>query len=419
MLDQEVAAQTITLLLQGTYKTRQDGGESQFLFGNPGGSLFQHTGGETLYFSKIGILEAALFIRRNGPTYLRALSIAEIRSRLIDFLTSNYGHLAPDTWFSRAQSNLDTIASPARKLALVSEFARSHFVNPALETSLFPLVTIIIEDTFDGNEFFFSNPADLFQYVPSIPPSDIQSDQFPPIREWTGPRDGISSWLGVRAPLHSVARKVRAAVLGAVALLPHRLERYLFTGRKMVSGTLTLRGSATVTFDRAHTPPIAENIKIGKADEVWLGKLSQILADQSLPARRAVKSLEYFYRSWFLSESERFPWLFMSLDALFGDQERATRAVIDGVSPHIGPKYNYERLRLLQSLRASVIHGGAPDVYDSTKYESYFRDYGEDPISDAALITAATLRTFIFEGELNERPHTHSDAIRKRLGVEV
>ena len=39
----------------------------------------------------------------------------------------------------------------------------------------------------------------------------------------------------------------------------------------------------------------------------------------------------YFYRAWPLDEDERFPILFMALDAVFGDQEKVTQSIINGV----------------------------------------------------------------------------------------
>jgi hypothetical protein len=63
-------------------------------------------------------------------------------------------------------------------------------------------------------------------------------------------------------------------------------------------------------------------------------------------------------------------------------------------------------LKLLLKLRASVIHGGAPDVYDSEKYHRYLEIYGDDPILDIELIAARCFRSIIFDNVLGERPDT-------------
>jgi hypothetical protein len=64
------------------------------------------------------------------------------------------------------------------------------------------------------------------------------------------------------------------------------------------------------------------------------------------------------------------------------------------------------------SLRASVIHGGAPDVYDSDSYHRYYENYGDDPIRDLELIAARSLRSVIFAGALVEHPDPYADLIR-------
>lgn len=119
------------------------------------------------------------------------------------------------------------------------------------------------------------------------------------------------------------------------------------------------------------------------------------------------------------------PNLFWSLekhDGLSGEEKdtrvasRATQAVIDAVRPIMGAEYTYERLKRLLSLRASVIHGGAPDVCESDSYHRYYVDYGEDPIQDLELIVARCLQSVIFRGHLKERPHTYADLIQAKTG---
>jgi hypothetical protein len=85
-----------------------------------------------------------------------------------------------------------------------------------------------------------------------------------------------------------------------------------------------------------------------------------------------------------LDAPERFPWLFIAPDAIFGGAGQATQAVVEAIGQHGDPK----RLRLLLSLRGSVFHGGAPDVYDSDSYYRYYENYGDNPIRDLELITA-------------------------------
>jgi hypothetical protein len=85
----------------------------------------------------------------------------------------------------------------------------------------------------------------------------------------------------------------------------------------------------------------------------------------------------------------------------------------------MGAAYDYQRLRLLLGLRASVIHGGAPDVYESTKYATYHERYVADPICDLELITAHCLQVVVFGGTLVARPHTHATLIKQKHGIDV
>ncbi len=125
-----------------------------------------------------------------------------------------------------------------------------------------------------------------------------------------------------------------------------------------------------------------------------------------------MKALEYFYRAWGLGPSERFPILCMTLDAIFGNANHASQAVMDGVRAVIGPSVSDSRLRILPvGLRNSVSHGGAPDVYDSRKYGPYFDDYEADPINDLELVIAACLRQHIFQGALAEHPDPNAEMI--------
>jgi hypothetical protein len=103
----------------------------------------------------------------------------------------------------------------------------------------------------------------------------------------------------------------------------------------------------------------------------------------------------------------------MALDAVFGDANHASQAVIDGVRTAIGHHVSDARLRLLMDLRASVIHGGAPDVYDSRKYARYYERYDADPIHDLELVVGQCLRASIFGVALQEHPDPHADLVAK------
>jgi hypothetical protein len=207
---------------------------------------------------------------------------------------------------------------------------------------------------------------------------------------------------------------MKAAILGALALTPHPRYRHQFTMRSVFGGYSTLNegGGFNVSHCEAHTPALSVDMVIRDADHAWLNILVPKLSSADKNERRQVRALEYFYRAWPLDAPERFPWLFMALDAIFGDASRATQAVIDAIGQQSETNFEYERLRLLLGLRNSVVHGGAPDVYDSDKYQQYYENYGDDPIFDLELITARCLRSTVFSNALIEHPDPFADLIQ-------
>ena len=169
-----------------------------------------------------------------------------------------------------------------------------------------------------------------------------------------------------------------------------------------------------MSFGEPHTPALMDDLIITEDDHAWLEILAAKVTAPERALRRQIHALEYFYRAWFLDPRERFPVLCMALDAMFGEANHATQAVIDGVRGTIGQHIADPRLRALMSLRASVIHGGAPDVYDSRKYARYYDNYDADPIRDLELVVTHCLRELVFEGQLKTHPDPHAAIIKEQ-----
>lgn len=93
--------------------------------------------------------------------------------------------------------------------------------------------------------------------------------------------------------------------------------------------------------------------------------------------------------------------------------------MIDAVGPVMGDAYDYERLKMLLGLRASVIHGGAPNVYELSDYHRYYVRYEEDATRDLELIVARCLQTVIFGAAMQERPHTYAALIKQHTGRDI
>lgn len=411
----------IELLLAATFRTRQDGQEKKFLAGPPGAQIWERNVVVELFHTKLGLLATARQLRSCGPSYLRNLSIRELENKLTDFLTANYWLLFGETWGRPFETSFSMQVSAATKAKLANALAASDILAPRNVLTLFPLVPVKVATDFDSDSFFLIQPSSLNTDRLRLPRQshNLLSEQFPPLPDWKGVRETPSAWLGVRSPTLSTSKKLRSAILGSVALLPHPRERHLFTGRKIFGGHITIDDKWSIAFGEEHTPPLSQDIVIGSDDHKWLSVLAAKFVDPSTKVRKQINALEYYYRAWPLNEVERFPIFFMALDAIFGDASQATQAVVEAVGPIMGPSYNESRLKQLLSLRASVIHGGAPNVYDSTKYFAYYEKYVQDPIYDLEVITARCLQSVVFGGTLVSRPHTYADLIKAKSGIDI
>jgi hypothetical protein len=404
------------LLLSSMYRTRgEDGLVNKFLFGPPGAPPFARSLGTQVFFRQRQLVRAALFVRRSGPAYLKALSVSDIQSKLRKFVVENYGLVANETFLQQFDVSYNEHLSDPTRTQFVQALAASDIFQPHDDLSLYPLVPLKVAEDFWSPSFFLIRPSSLAnESTISQIGSSVRPEEFPPVADWDGKKERPGSWLGIRSPAIQASNKMKAAILGALALTPHPRYRHQFSMRAMFGGVFTLKadGGSVMSYGEHHTPGMSEDIVVRKSDHEWLAALSPKLLDVNGSVRRQVRALEYFYRAWPLDAPDRFPWLFMALDALFGDSSQATQAVIDAMGKHGEANFEYERLKLLLRLRASVIHGGAPDVYDSDKYHRYYEQYGDDPIFDLELITARCLRSEIFGGLLIEHPDPNADLIR-------
>ncbi|MFN4311814.1 MAG: hypothetical protein ACK4FK_14620 [Ferrovibrio sp.] len=418
-MPKEMHQEAVELLLASISQQDASGLRSSFLFGKPGAPLWERRFGAEIFFHQSRIIRAALFVRRNGPAYLKYLPIGDISSALRSFITENYGYIADEVFFTRFSTDYAQKVSAAAKSRLANAIASSPVFCPTNRISLFPLIPVRVAESFNSEPFFLVAPEYLDQTMSrdNIDVRAIRADSFPPLSDWKGQRSLPNAWLGVRSPLLQVSRKMRAAILGALALAPLPGYRYLFSGRDMFGGNFVISDEGSeVSFGLPHTPPLMHDIVIEATDHAWLGVIANKLTTNERVVRRQLRALEYFYRAWELDPPERFPILCMTLDAVFGDANHATQAVIDGVREMLGTHVRDARLRQLMDLRASVIHGGAPDVYDSRKYARYFDEYEADPIHDLELVVAHCLRLQIFGDDFREQVDPNAEAIKEAQG---
>jgi hypothetical protein len=364
----------------------------------------------TIYFSLKHIIAAASFVRTHGASYLRALSISDVIELLTDFVKDNYQPVAGETLFKRLDGPFADHLSENAKEQLAAAIGASPLFQPENVTTLFPLVTVKVETDFSSPPFFFRAPATMLEELPTRLHPRLAPDTFPPLLEHKYRQERPASWLGIRSPSLASSQKMLRGILGALALTPSHTYRHMFSGRQVWGGHWTVGGG--LSFSDAVTPPIVQDIVLTGADGAWLEILANKISAEARPIRRQITALEYYYRAWLLPPSERFPILCMVLDAVYGDAQRATAAVIEGIQATVGP-LDHKRLRDLMDIRNAVIHGGAPDVYDSRKYGKYYRQHGEDPIRDLGLVAAACLRRTVFGTSLIEHPEPHQDIIEK------
>jgi hypothetical protein len=391
--------EAVELLLASMSKERGSGYRSSFTFCLPGAPPWDKGVVTEIYYRPNKLVRAALHVRRTGPAYLRLISIEEVESKLQAFVVENFGCLLEDTFLKKFEDSFAGQVSRTAKSSFADALASSAIFQPRSELTLFPLATVHVQADFDSQAFFFMAPSSLnaARLPPGIDIQRLAPEKFPPLSDWQGRHEQPAAWLGVWSPDYQASNKMKAAVLGALALTPLPHHRHMFSGRQVFGGYCTF-GERTTTwgFAAAHTPPLMYNIAVGIADHAWLSILSSKLTSGKKSVRRQIRALEYFYRAWELDSSERFPILCMSLDALFGAQKgKTTAAAVAGIQQLLG-NLRLERLELLFALRGKVIHGHAPDVYDSPEYALYYDSYQVDPIDDLELLVACLRQRFRF-----------------------
>lgn len=408
-----VHLETATRLLTAMLPPSTDGHSHSFMFGRPGTPMPLRNLGASLHYQKSEMVRAAHYARQNGAPYLKYLDISDVWSLLTEFVVEAYWILADECWIARFEGPYANQVSPKTLIAFADALAVSPLFAPRPMVTLFPLVPIRVETPFAGSTFFLCDRQNLAaQLADEHPERWLDPTVFPPLKN---PRMAVkspTSWLGVRAPNKAVAKKMRAGILGAIALTPEPRQRHTFSGRAMFGGHCTVQHQDVgVGGHSPHTPPLMSDIVLGADDLPWLGEVDRLLASSARVDRRRLHALEYFYRAWPLEAAARFPIFCMALDGIFGDANQATQAVIDGVRGLLGDHLDPARLRDLMTLRAAVIHGGAPDVYDSRKYGRYYETYLADPIFDLELVVASCLRARIFGDRMPPYQDAYADLL--------
>src|SRR5713101_71049 len=305
--------EAVELLLASISKERGSGSKSSFTFGTPGARPWEKGFATEIYYRPNKLVRAALHVRERGPAYLRLISIDEVQSKLQDFVVGNFGYLMEDVFLKKFEGSFADQVSQGAKSRFADVLASSAIFQPRSELTLFPLATVQVQADFDSQAFFLAAPSSL--NAARLPPGTgiqhIAPEKFPPLSDWQGHHERPSAWLGVWSPAYQASNKMKAGVLGALALTQLPPYRHMFSGRQVFGGRCTFSEGTTTSFGAAHTPPLMHNIVVSSGDHAWLRILSSKLTNGKTSVQRQIRALEYFYRAWELDSSERFPILCM------------------------------------------------------------------------------------------------------------
>lgn len=393
-----------------------DGMMNSFIIQKPG-SQFSFSGiSVEIFFRRALLIDAAVHLRRNGPAFFRYLSLNSAMTDLRTFVVDNFWTLRSLVTFSKAETSYLARASKEQVDLLAEKLAQSPLFAPEPFPTIYPLVPITTDVSFHGENFSIVDAATLGKdaFLSKILGANFLPEQFPPFKDWKGVKENPSSWLLIKVPHKNIGRKFCAAVLGGAALTLTGPRRYQFSGRHMFGGRCSFPKSVySINFQNPLTPALMENITLNADDHGWLQKLDRKLSANSDADIKDINALQYFYRAWFLDDAERFPISCMALDSVLSDSTSATESVITGIRNLLGDQVEWDRLSLLMNLRASVIHGGAPDVYESQKYLKYYAKYGDDPISDMDVILSECLRRKLFGASFKAQSDPYEDIMVK------
>lgn len=415
--DNDASCKAVDLLLKSMFRPNGDGVTSSFMFGPVGGTDRERRLVEELHYDELKLLDAVLFVRKNGPLYLQQIPPDKIRSLLMDFVVEHYSLLAGEAYLGDFKHSYAEHVSIHTRNDFISALTASEIFRPTISLTLFPLDVLVVDKSFDSDKFFISSCEDIsagkVEFRFSI--CNIDPRSFPSIRDSMLNKTKPKSWLGVWSPSVDAANRIKNAVLGALALTLNYRNRYVFTGRKMSQGNYTLGKDISYMHSPSATPPIGDDIHLDCEDIDWLTLLASKLNDRSKTTRREIRALEYFYGAWFLDESDRYPALYISLDSVFGDANQAKQSVTDAVRELIGTHIPEARIKALSSLRAAVLHGGAPQVFDSSEYAKYYHKYRDDPVRDLEILAAECLKRRIFGDQMKEKAYPNEEIIRQAV----
>lgn len=406
-------------MLSFTFNCSSKKGRSvSFMFGRIGAPAYDKRFGTELHFDPNLLLDAAFYARENGAKYLRRVPISKIESLLTSFITENYYCLTEGEIFHDFENSYEEYLSDRSKEAFCALLYKSSIFNEVVSLYTFPIQTVDVLSDYYSESFSIVKPDSLLNVKTTVDLSifDIKPSLYPPSERSTNRHYPFKSWLCVNAASIYEANKMKAAILSCLSLKYKDSIRRQFNQVDHMGGHCCFSDDEmSFQFGVAHTPSVLQSLKLNGADHECLNILSGLFLSRTDTDFRKLRALEYFYRSWFLEESERFPFLFMSLESMFGDGRNANQSVLNGLFSLFGDTLDLQRVRLMAELRGSIVHGGAPEIYDSRKYAKYYKKFSVCPSKDLDLLVAESIRVFVFFEKLCRQQDENHEVIEQAV----
>ena len=406
-----------TKVLKATFRPGDNGRSRShaFMYGRKGASSWESCGGTEVHYDERLMLEAAFLAREIGAPYLQKVPVDTILNLCRNLISENYIIWADETFLAEFNTSYFDFISESSLIEFSREIKESEVFKPSQLLFVFPIQTVCIEEEYQGENYRLINPKSLNDIKN---PFDIisfgfEANLFPPSKRLSNRFYPFSSWLCVTSPHIKEAHKNKAAILATLSLKYKYGLRYQFNMVRHIGGYCSFGKDMTNVIGDSHTPSVSQDINVTKIDLPALKMLDYLLSSSEKEDKRKIKALEYLYRAWFLDESERFPFLFMCLESLYGDADNATQSIIDGIKSAVTINVPDTRLRLLIKLRGSIVHGRAPEIYDSRKYSQYYKRYNICPSRDLGILVAACINFTVFKCLIMEQQDEHQAIIDK------
>jgi hypothetical protein len=149
--ERQVAEATIRIL--GALYPDGDQQLTSFFYGAPGTPLRQRRLGAEIFVREHEYIEALLFLRRHGASFLKDVSVGDLWSMTTSFVTEHYAYIAEGRLRLAPGLPLAQQVSPAGLAALARALAQSALFNPENDVTLYPLTVVKVNDPFQSRHF--------------------------------------------------------------------------------------------------------------------------------------------------------------------------------------------------------------------------------------------------------------------------